>query len=346
MIGPTCAVTDAAVRIVALMSPPIRRVHGVGIQTSYPIRHHHRLGTVRSVVLVALSSTLAGLLANAAAGQSRRPSAPTPSEATGTGRVPTTTRSEATGTERVPPRNLAKRFLGGICSVPVTAIAAAAAAGALTIAWLRRPAGGRRRPHPFAVVDTETTGLDQALDRVIELAVVHADGLGAITDTFTWRTRPEDGRHGAEHVHHISAADLASAPPFSAVAHELTDALRGRTLVAHNAPFDTRFLASEYRRAGQSVPAALRRPLCTLELAFRLGMAPLRLSEVARALGSPQPMEAHRATDDAVATAQLLSPLLDRAGIAHPRELPLVDGSVPRPAPTRRPRQHDRRPAI
>ena len=248
----------------------------------------------------------------------------------------------------MPPRNIAKRFLGGICSVPSVPITAAtaAAAGALTIAWLRRPAGGRRPALRFAVVDTETTGLNDAFDRVLELAVVHADGLGAVTDTFTWRTRPEDGRHGAEHVHHISRTDLATAPPFSAVAHELTEALRDRTLVAHNAPFDTRFLASEYRRAGRSIPAALARPLCTLNLAARLDMAPLRLSEVARALGSPQPNTAHRATDDAVATAQLLAPLLDRAGIAQADELPLVDGTVRRSASRHRARKNGRRPAI
>ena len=304
------------------MSPQVRNLGGVGTKTSYPIQHFHRLGTVRSAALVAASTAGAALLANAAAAiwSRRRPAANAVDTPAG-GETPPSTRS-----------------------VPLAAIAATAAA-AVAIAWLRRPAGGRRRPLPFAVVDTETTGLDDALDRVLELAVVHADGRGAITDTFTWRTRPEDGRHGAEHVHHISRAELATAPPFSAVAHELSDALRGRVLVAHNAPFDTRFLASEYRRAGQSIPEALRRPLCTLELASRLGMAPLRLSEVARALGSPQPLEAHRATDDAVATAQLLSPLLDRAGIVHPRELPLVDGSVRRPAPVRRSRPHGGRSA-
>ena len=54
-------------------------------------------------------------------------------------------------------------------------------------------------------------------------------------------------------------------------------------------------------------------------------MAPLRLAEVARALKSPLPATAHRATDDAVATAKLLRPLLNRAGVASARELPLID---------------------
>lgn len=95
--------------------------------------------------------------------------------------------------------------------------------------------GGKRLPLPFAVVDTETTGLDATVDRVIEIAVVHADGLGSLTNTFTWRIRPDDGRHGAEHVHHISEADLVDAPTFGEILDEVTGALRGRTLVAHNA---------------------------------------------------------------------------------------------------------------
>ena len=299
----------------------------MGTQASYPIRHHHRLGATRSTALVAAATMLAAMLGNAVvAGWSRRrtisnrPDTPATEPAPGEAAEPK--QSRAAGT------------------------AAAIAAAALAIIWLRRPAGRRRRPILFAVVDTETTGLDHTLDRVIELAVVHADGLGALTDTFTWRTRPEDGRHGAEHIHHISEADLATAPPFSAVADEVSNALRGRTLVAHNAPFDTRFLSREYRRAGRPIPAPLLRPLCTLELASRLSMAPLRLSEVARALGSPQPGTAHRAADDAVATAQLLAPLLNRAGIAQASELPLVDGSAPRSASLRSSRPAGRRSAI
>ncbi|CCM65074.1 MAG TPA: 3'-5' exonuclease [Candidatus Microthrix parvicella] len=206
----------------------------------------------------------------------------------------------------------------------VATVTAGLVAGA-TIVWLRRPAGGKRLPLPFAVVDTETTGLDATVDRVIEIAVVHADGLGSLTNTFTWRIRPDDGRHGAEHVHHISEADLVDAPTFGEILDEVTGALRGRTLVAHNAPFDIRFLTREYERAGRPAPATLAGPLCTLDLARRLGMAPLRLAEVARALKSPLPATAHRATDDAVATAKLLRPLLNRAGVASARELPLID---------------------
>ncbi len=294
----------------------------MGQRPSYPIRHHHRLGPLRSSLLVVATSAAGALTGLGMTGWYRRRAA-----------------------AKHPPRNPAQHFLGGVFASPTPSTVSGLAAAALTIAWLRRPAGGKRPPLPFAVIDTETTGLDDALDRVIELAVVYADGLGLVGDAFTWRTRPEDGRHGAEHIHHISETELAGAPTFSEIAGELATTLRGRTLVAHNAPFDTRFLAAEYRRAGRRVPTALLRPLCTLDLASHLGMAPLRLSEVARALGSPLPTTAHRATDDAEATAQLLTPLLDRAGIAHFGEVPLVDGTLPRSTERRRLSRRNRRAA-
>ncbi len=307
----------------------------VGNVQNYPIRHHHRLGPTRSTALVVGAAATAALIASATSAATRRRTGRATHQANEAPAARDVAETQSAGVGRVPLSGIAKRPRSGALPTPA-AWATGLVAAVATVAWLRRPAGGKRRPLSFAVVDTETTGLDDAVERVIEVAVVHADGLGRLTDSFNWRVRPDDGRHGAEHVHHISEADLADAPSFGQVADRLAAALRGRTLVAHNAPFDTRFLLREYRRAGNTPPGALARPLCTLELASCLGMSPLRLSEVARSLGTPQPATAHRALDDAVATAQLLTPLLNRAGIARANELPLVDGTKPRPARPRR----------
>ncbi|MEZ5382730.1 MAG: 3'-5' exonuclease [Microthrixaceae bacterium] len=279
---------------------------------TFPIRRHHRLGPLRSAAVVVIAAASAAGLAVAAL-RRRRPRQHPADEAERT---------------QAPPTGAGDRQRDALAAT-TSALGATWAA----VAWLRRPAAGRRHPAPFAVVDTETTGLDTALDRVIEVAVVHADGVGDCGPTFTWRIRPGDGRHGAEHIHHISQADLADAPRFSEVAEAIAEALEGRTLVAHNARFDTGFLAREFARAGRRLPQALARPLCTLDLAARLGMAPLRLAEVARAVGSPPPATAHRAADDAVATARLLGPLLNRAGIARAEEIPLVEGLATIAAP-------------
>lgn len=40
-------------------------------------------------------------------------------------------------------------------------------------------------PSGFAVVDIETTGLYPTKDRIVEVAVVHVDSVGAVEDKFT-----------------------------------------------------------------------------------------------------------------------------------------------------------------
>jgi len=53
-------------------------------------------------------------------------------------------------------------------------------------------------------------------------------------------------------------------PPFTAIAEEVLERLRGRTLVAHNARFDYGFLRNSLRRQGIAYQAPV---ICTLRLA-------------------------------------------------------------------------------
>jgi len=114
----------------------------------------------------------------------------------------------------------------------------------------------------FAVVDVETTGFRSATHRIVELAVVHVEGLGdgrLVLDTLT---RP-DRRVGNRDVHGITNRDVRKAPALVDVAGSLCDALTGRVLVAHNAAFDLAFLEQEL------VPCGVRWPLpalCTRNL--------------------------------------------------------------------------------
>ena len=121
----------------------------------------------------------------------------------------------------------------------------------------------------FAIIDLETTGLfPGGGDRVIEVAVVHADENGTITGE--WDTLVNPVRHvGAEHVHRIRAVDLIDAPRFETIAPRLIDLMSGRVLVAHNASFDRRFLETELARARMPLPPAAP-VLCTMQLAREL----------------------------------------------------------------------------
>lgn len=169
----------------------------------------------------------------------------------------------------------------------------------------------------YAVLDVETTGLFPAKhDRVIEVAVVHVDEQGRIEGA--WETLLNPGRDlGPQHIHRIRSADVLDAPTFTQVAPELIGLLAGRAIVAHNASFDTRFLHSEFDRAGiWGIPQF--EPVCTMRLATELLPGAGRaLADCCAACGI-EIEDAHRARADAWATAQLLEVYLGSTGAVGP----------------------------
>lgn len=100
----------------------------------------------------------------------------------------------------------------------------------------------------FAIIDFETTGFNAGgTDRVVEVAVVHADVDGRVTGA--WDTLVNPGRDvGATRIHGITGGDVMRAPTFAQIAPRLVELLAGRVLVAHNAPFDVDFLDLEFAR--------------------------------------------------------------------------------------------------
>lgn len=186
-----------------------------------------------------------------------------------------------------------------------------------TPAVLPRPDATRRTPRrrigelPYAVIDTETTGLDPLRHRVIEIAVIRLDPDGGVQRTFSTVLQSDEGP-GPTGVHRLTDADLADAPRFSDIAGDLARIIDGAVIVAHNAVFDTTMLTAEFARAG-ALPDDLL-SLCTLQLAQRYGAASasLRLSDCMSAedLGL---RDAHSAEADADAVVRLLRRYLSRA---------------------------------
>lgn len=121
---------------------------------------------------------------------------------------------------------------------------------------------------PLAFLDVETTGLRPDLGhRVVEIAVLQTQGLekGREFSTLINPQRPIDP--GAARVNGISDTMVADAPAFAQILPQLQDLLAGRVLVAHNAPFDLKFLHAEYSIARTSFePGPI---LDTLKLARR-----------------------------------------------------------------------------
>ncbi len=155
---------------------------------------------------------------------------------------------------------------------------------------------------PFSVIDLETTGFAaHRADRIVEVAVVHVDPGGVVTDSWHTLVNP-DRDPGPVHIHGITGEQLAGAPRFTDLAPFLAQKLSGTVVVAHNALFDLGFLSSEFLRAGQQPP--LWPTLCTMELAGHFTDA-RRLVDCCADAGISLD-GAHSALGDASATAALL----------------------------------------
>lgn len=153
----------------------------------------------------------------------------------------------------------------------------------------------------YVALDLETTGLDPARDAIIEIGAVRFQG-DRVLERFATFVNPQRSIPlRITQITGIRNADVAGAPSLDKVAPELL-AFVGRevaAVVAHNAAFDIGFL----RAAGIN----FHRPVYdTLDLAGMLlpGMASYSLGELAQALAIPL-VDAHRALDDAQATAEL-----------------------------------------
>lgn len=137
------------------------------------------------------------------------------------------------------------------------------------------------------IFDTETTGLDSRLDRVIEIGGVELVNRFPTGRTFHHYINPQ-GREihaEAEAVHGIGIAQLADKPIFDAIVDEFLAFFDGARLVAHNANFDMGFINAELDRLGHP-PIASDRVVDTLAIAKRKHpMGPNSLDALCRRYG-------------------------------------------------------------
>ena len=101
--------------------------------------------------------------------------------------------------------------------------------------------------------DTETTGLEPLQGhRVIEVAALELFNDLPTGQYFHSLIDPErDVPDDSTRIHGFTAAHLAGAPKFSDIAEGLLAFFQDGPLIAHNAPFDFKFLDSELARVGR-----------------------------------------------------------------------------------------------
>ncbi|WP_322988185.1 DNA polymerase III subunit epsilon [Hoeflea sp.] len=156
------------------------------------------------------------------------------------------------------------------------------------------------------VFDTETTGLDNKADRIIEIGCIELDNQFPTGRSLHLFINPA-GRKvhpDALAVHGITDAFLADKPAFSEVAEEIIALLDGARYVAHNANCDMGFLNSEFQRI--DLPTVdPDRVVDTLALARRRHpMGPNSLDALCRRYGIDN---SHRTKHGALLDAELLT---------------------------------------
>ena len=208
-----------------------------------------------------------------------------------------------------PPRSSA-----GATPVPPDPPPQATSAGAAT-AWYEGP---------FAALDLETTGVDPATARIVELALLVDDGDGPVRELFAGLVDPGlevEIPPGAAAVHGITRErlDAEQAPPASEVlpaVHDHLEAIaeRGWPVVIYNATYDWPLLAAELAR----LDPPLSPPACALIDPLVLDRSVDRYRKGKRTLETACQVygvvldDAHSARADAVASVQVARQLLDR----------------------------------
>ncbi|MFI5781589.1 DEDD exonuclease domain-containing protein [Nocardia sp. NPDC051570] len=167
----------------------------------------------------------------------------------------------------------------------------------------------------FVVVDLETTGGSPDGDAITEIGAVKVRG-GEVIGEFA--TLVDPGRPIPPQIVQITGITTAmvrDAPRIEAVLPGFVEFAAGAVLVAHNARFDTGFLAAAAARCEIAWPTF--QVLCTVRLARRIlprdETPTVRLSALARILGA-RTTPTHRALDDARATVDVLHALIERVG--------------------------------
>lgn len=155
----------------------------------------------------------------------------------------------------------------------------------------------------YVVVDMEGNGA-QPPD-MVELAVVPIIG-GVIGEASSWLVRPNTPiTHFARKVHGITNDTVAEAPVFDAIKSEVRHALTADGLIAHNTHVDVGVLQRrlgkwEYPEIFDTLKLARR--LLPDAGSYKLGAL---VEDFKLAEGLPDGLSPHRATYDALVTAQL-----------------------------------------
>jgi DNA polymerase-3 subunit epsilon len=164
---------------------------------------------------------------------------------------------------------------------------------------------------PLAFFDLETTGLNVAKDRIIEISILKVHPNGS-SESKTWQVNPDYPiAPEASEVHGYTNEDLKDKPLFKQVAKEISRYLDNCDLSGYNAlKFDIPLLVEEFLRAEVDFEVKNRRLIDVQNIFMKMEQRTLSAASKFY-LGKPLE-DAHSAEADTAATYEILKAMLDR----------------------------------
>ncbi|WP_454852891.1 DNA polymerase III subunit epsilon [Rhizobium binxianense] len=156
------------------------------------------------------------------------------------------------------------------------------------------------------IFDTETTGLDNRVDRIIEIGGIELFNHFPTGRTIHLYINPGDQKvhPDALAVHGITDEFLKDKKPFAELAEEILEFFGDARWIAHNATFDMGFVNAEFARIGLP-PILPERVIDTLSMARRKHpMGPNSLDALCRRYGIDN---SHRTKHGALLDSELLA---------------------------------------
>lgn len=170
--------------------------------------------------------------------------------------------------------------------------------------------------NPILFFDIESTGLNVACDRIVEICAlkVHPNGDQEIKTRRINPTIPIPAE--AQAIHHISDEDVKDCPTFAQIAKSLAQWMKGCDIAGYNSiKFDIPLLAEEFLRAGVDFDFRKRKLIDVQNIFHKLEQR--TLSAAYKFYCQKNLENAHSAEADTVATYEILKAQLDR----YPEEL-------------------------
>ncbi len=164
---------------------------------------------------------------------------------------------------------------------------------------------------PLAFFDLETTGLNIAKDRIIEISILKINPNGS-KESKTWLLNPDYPISAeSEAIHGISQEDVAGKPTFKQSAKEINRFLSNCDLSGYNAiKFDIPLLVEEFLRADVDFEVANRKMIDVQNIFMKMEQRTLKAAYMFYL--QKDLSNAHSAEADTNATYEILKAQLDR----------------------------------